>query len=74
MLFPKSIDDYIPKNYLSRMINSIVEQLDIKDIEDKYSRLGYITYHSKILIKLLFYGYAVEERSGRKIASVFVRN
>ena len=69
MLFPKSIDDYVPENHLSRMISNIVEQLDTKEIEDKYSSLGQNTYHPKILIKLLFYGYAVGERSGRKIAS-----
>ncbi len=69
MLFPKSIDDYVPKNHLSRMISNIVEQLDTKEIEDKYSSLGQNTYHPKILIKLLFYGYAVGERSGRNIAS-----
>ncbi len=69
MLFPETIDDYVPENHLSRMISNIVEQLDTKDIEDKYSSLGQNTYHPKILIKLLFYGYAVGERSGRKIAS-----
>jgi len=69
MLFPKSIDDYVSQNHLSRMIDSIVEQLDTKDIEDKYSSLGQNTYHPKILIKLLFYGYAIGERSGRKISS-----
>ncbi len=69
MLFPNSIDDYVPENHLSRMIDSIVEQLDTKDIEDKYSSLGQNTYHPKILIKLLFYGYAIGERSGRKISS-----
>ena len=69
MLFPKSIDDYVPKNHLSRTISNIVEQLNTKDIEDKYSSLGQNTYHPKILIKLLFYGYAIGERSGRKISS-----
>jgi transposase len=69
MLFPKSIDDYVPKNHLSRMISNIVEQLDTRNIEDKYSQLGQNTYHPKILIKLLFYGYAIGERSGRKISS-----
>jgi transposase len=69
MLFPKSIDDYVPENHLSRMISNIVEQLDTKNIEDKYSPLGQNTYPPKIMIKLLFYGYAIGERSGRKIAS-----
>ena len=69
MLFPKSIDDYVPQNHLSRMISNIVEQLDTRSIEDKYSQLGQNTYHPKMLIKLLFYGYAIGERSGRKISS-----
>jgi transposase len=69
MLFPNSIDDYVPEDHLSRMISNIVEQLNTKDIEDKYSPLGQHTYPPKILIKLLFYGYAIGERSGRKIAS-----
>ena len=69
MLFTNSIDDYVPENHLSRMISDIVEQLDTKSIEDKYSQLGQNTYHPKILIKLLFYGYAIGERSGRKISS-----
>ena len=47
----------------------MVEQLDTKPIENKYSDLGQSSYHPKILIKLLFYGYAVGERSGRKISS-----
>ena len=69
MLFPNSIDDYVPQNHLSRMISNIVEQLDTRSIEDKYSQLGQNTYHPKMLIKLLFYGYAIGERSGRKISS-----
>ena len=69
ILFPNSIDDYVPENHLSRMISNIVEQLNTKDIEDKYSQLGQNTYHPKILIKLLFYGYAIGESSGRKISS-----
>jgi transposase len=51
------------------MISNIVEQLDTRSIEDKYSPLGQNTYPPKIMIKLLFYGYAIGERSGRKIAS-----
>lgn len=69
MLFPNSIKDYVSENHLTRVINSVVEQLDTKSIENKYSELGQNTYHPKILVKLLFYGYAIGERSGRKISS-----
>ena len=69
MLFPNSIKDYVSEDHLARAINTIVEQLSTKNIEAKYSELGQNTYHPKILIKLLFYGYATGERSGRKISS-----
>lgn len=68
MLFPNSINDYVPQDHLARLVNKVVERLDTADIENKYSNLGQNTYHPKILIKLLFYGYATGERSGRLIS------
>ena len=41
MLFSKSIDDYVPQNRLAGVVNNIVEQLDTKNIEDRYSKLGH---------------------------------
>jgi len=68
MLFPKSINDYVPKEHFARLVDKVVEQLNTTDIENKYSNIGQNTYHPKIIIKLLFYGYAIGERSGRMIA------
>jgi len=68
MLFPNSINDYVSENHLARVVNKVVEQLDTTAIENKYSELGQNTYHPRILIKLLFYGYAIGERSGRMIS------
>lgn len=68
MLLPNSIDDYVPESHLARLVSRVVEQLNTSDIENKYSELGQNTYHPRILIKLLFYGYAIGERSGRMIA------
>ena len=58
MLFPKTIDEYVPQNHLARVVNDITKQLDTTNIEDKYSQIGQHTYHPKLLIKLLFYCYA----------------
>lgn len=67
-LLPPSIDDFIKEDHLSRVIDEITEALDTKKIEGKYSHLGQRSYHPKIMLKLLFYGYATGIRSGRKIA------
>ena len=58
MLFPPSINDYVPKEHLSRFVSKVVEILNTEDIENKYSNLGQNTYHPKLIIKILFYGYA----------------
>jgi transposase len=51
------------------MVYEVVEGLNTSAIEEKYSELGQNTYHPKMLLKLLFYGYATGERSGRRIAA-----
>jgi len=67
ILFPNAIEDYVPESHLARVIENVVEKLNTTDIENKYSNLGQKSYHPKILIKLLFYGYTIGERSGRTI-------
>jgi len=68
-LLPPCLEDYVTEGHLSRLVYEVVEGLDTTAIEDKYSELGQNTYHPKILLKLLFYGYATGVRSGRKIAA-----
>ncbi|MBC7937091.1 MAG: IS1182 family transposase [Rhizobacter sp.] len=67
-LLPPSIEDFIPQGHLARVVNDIVETIDVSAIEKKYSLLGQKSYHPHLLLKLLFYGYSTGVRSGRKIA------
>ena len=68
-LLPPSIEEFIPADHLARVINEVVETIDVKEIERKYSCLGQKSYHPHLLLKLLFYGYSTGIRSGRKIAA-----
>ena len=68
-LLPPSLEDFVPEGHMAKFVYETVEGLDTTDIENKYSELGQNTYHPKILLKLLFYGYATGVRSGRKIAA-----
>jgi transposase len=67
-LLPPSLEDYVPEGHLARLVYEVVKNLDTSKIEECYSELGQNTYHPKIFLKLLFYGYATGVRSGRKIA------
>lgn len=68
-LLPPSVEDFIPSGHLARVINDVVETIDVQAIEKKYSFLGQKSYPPHLLLKLLFYGYSTGIRSGRKIAS-----
>lgn len=67
---PESFLDYaetvIPKDHLCRLVKEVVFSLDTEALEAKYSFLGQRTYHPKLLLSVLFYGYATGVRSSRK--------
>jgi transposase len=68
-LLPPSVEDFIPAGHLARVINDVVDTIDVAEIESAYSHLGQKSYHPHLLLKLLFYGYSTGIRSGRKIAA-----
>lgn len=70
MLLPPTVEDFVPDGHFSRLVSKIVDALNSSAIENKYSSLGQNTYHPKILLKILFYGYATGIRSGRKLAAL----
>ena len=68
-LLPPSVEDFVSENHLARVIKEVVETIDVRTIETRYSHLGQKSYHPHLLLKLLFYGYSIGIRSGRKIAA-----
>lgn len=66
-LLPPSIDEWLPEEHLARFIVQIVEHLDLCDIYKEYSGVGKDAYDPKMMLSLLFYGYATGTFSSRKI-------
>ena len=66
-LLPPSIDEWLPDRHLSRFVADIVSQLDTSVIENSYSGRGSDAWHPKMIISLLFYGYATGVFSSRKL-------
>jgi len=67
LLPPPSIDEWLPEGYLARFVADVVSQLDTSVIEKCYSGRGSDAWHPKMLISLLFYGYATGVFSSRKL-------
>lgn len=73
-LFPINIFDKIPENHPVRLVNNIVNDLDISDITKLYRGGGCSAYHPRMLIKVLFYGYLSNVYSCRKIEKALNEN
>ena len=66
--FLDHVETVIPQDHLCRLVKEVVFSLDTVPIEAMYSFLGQRTYHPKLLLSVLFYGYAIGVRSSRKLA------
>jgi transposase len=66
-LMPLDLNLWLPENHLARFVVDIVDKLDFRSIYLKYSKSGSQAYDPKLLLALLFYGYATGIFSSRKI-------
>lgn len=67
VLFPSNLSDKIAANHPVRLVNQIVDQLNIDDILLTYKGGGTSSYHPRVMIKILFYSYLSNVYSCRKI-------
>ncbi len=67
-LLSPSLSDMISKDHLARLINQVVDNLDLSSIEKTYSFNGCKAYHPRMLAKVLIYCYAIGIRSSRKLS------
>jgi transposase len=74
VLFPSNLSDKIAANHPVRLVNQIVDQLNIDDILSTYKGGGTSSYHPRIMIKILFYSYLNNVYSCRKIARQLEEN
>ena len=63
------LEQRIPENHLCRMVKEVVFFLDTSQIESCYSVEGQRSYHPKLMLSILFYGYATGVRSSRILGS-----
>lgn len=74
VLFPINLGDKIPASHPVRLVNQVVDQLNIDDILATYKGGGTSSYHPRVMIKILFYSYLSNIYSCRKIARQLEEN
>lgn len=73
-LFPEDIFSKIPLDHPVRLINAVVDELDISSILSQYKGGGTTSYHPRMMIKVLFYAYFNNIYSSRKIERALTEN
>ncbi len=74
VLFPVNLSDKIALNHPVRLVNQIVDQLNIDDILSTYKGGGTSSFHPRVMIKILFYSYLNNIYSCRRIARQLEEN
>lgn len=74
MLLPPNLEELIPPNHLVRVVNSIVDAIDIKPLIQQYKGGGTSAYNPKMMLKVIIYAYTQRTFSSRQIAKALREN
>ena len=66
-LLPPSLNDWLPERHLARFVAEIIDALDVSAMSNSYRGSGSASYHPKLLLAVLVYGYATGVFSSRKL-------
>ena len=66
-LFPASLDEKIPADSPVRLVNQIVDRLDISNLLSGYKGGGTSAYHPRMMLKVVIFSYLSNIYSCRKI-------
>lgn len=74
MLLPPDLDELVEKHHPVRVINAVIDSLDIDSLLKKYKGGGTSSYHPRMLLKVLVYAYICNEYSSRRIEEAVKRD
>jgi transposase len=73
-LLPPSLEELIPEQHLVRVVNRVVDELDIGPLLAKYKGGGTSSYHPRMMLKVMVYAYTQKIYSSRKIEKALWEN
>lgn len=66
-LLPPSVDEWLPEKHLARFVVEVIDGLDLRAMSGSYRGSGSASYHPRMLLGILVYGYATGIFSSRKL-------
>lgn len=74
LLFPQRIDENIPQDDPVRILNTIVDSINIDKFKKLYKECGRSPYHPKMMLKVIIYSYMNNIYSCRRIEKLLLRD
>ena len=74
VLFPQRIDENIAANDPVRIVNAVVDNLNLDNFKKLYKETGRSAYHPKMMLKVIIYAYMNNIYSCRKIEKLLLRD
>jgi transposase len=74
LLLPPSLDELIPSGHPVRIVNDVINRINISKLIDAYSFSGSSSYHPQMLLKVMVYGYVSNTYSSRKLEAACKEN
>ena len=71
-LIPRRVDENIAENDPVRVLDTLVEKLNLQHLEKLYKRRGRSPYHPKMMLKVILYAYMNNIYSCRKIEKLLL--
>jgi len=73
-IIPQNISDLIPSNHPSRIVDKVINKINLEPLIKDYKGGGTSSYHPKTLLKILVYSYLSNIYSSRKIETALHEN
>ena len=70
-LFPVYLSDMVPAEHPARVVDAVVDGLDLTELERTYKGGGTSSYSPRAMLKVIIYAYLSNVYSGRQIAKMW---
>lgn len=74
MLLPPSLEELIDKTHAVRVVDQVIDKIDLDPLVETYKGGGTSSYHPRMLLKVLVYGYLNNTYSSRRIEAAVKEN
>lgn len=74
LLLPPSLDELVPENHMVRVVDAVIDRLDISDILSTYRGGGNSAFNPKMMLKVLVSAYLSNVYSSRRIEELLKRD